>query len=250
VNIAGTVPISIANVVPVSSQAPQLINDAAGTITATTIGATITVGLGQSYQTTIIVSSITGALAQSIVRIQESPDNGVNWRTVYTFEPITVANGARSYKSAVLAITGNRIRYVETVTGITSSITRNIVRSTITTPGLVNQDTRSTNIVNAAFAPVDIPAYGVIRAITVHSSVAPLWLQFHDSLVPVAAGAIPRQSIPISSSAGTILGHNYFGAGRLLPGNNPRVVISNSAFVYTAISFVDANALQLYIEAI
>jgi hypothetical protein len=250
VTIAGTVPTSISSVVPVASQAPELATDVtAATITASVIGPTITLGLGESYQSTIVVSSITGVLAQSIVRIQESPDNGVSWRTVYTFEPITVANGARIYKSAVIASTANRIRYTETLTGTTPSITRAIFRSAISAPGLTNHDTRSQTTYNSNLSSLDIPAYGVIRAISVMPTVAtPLYLQIHDSIAPVAPGTQPRQSIRIPVE-GLVLSEGYFGGGRLLGGAiNPRVAISTTINTYTQISLA-ANTLQLYIEA-
>jgi hypothetical protein len=248
--LAGISPVSIASVVSVASQAPQLTNDTTGTITATTIGATIAVGLGQSYQTTIIVSSITGALARSIVRIQDSPDNGVNWRTVYTFEPITVANGARSYKSPIITATSNRIRLLEEVTGTSPSISRTVFRSSVNAPGSINQDTRSQTIYNANLASIDVPAYGVIRAINALTTLAtPLWIQLHDSITPVAPGAQPRVSIRIPVD-GLTLGSAYFGEGRFWGGLlNPRIAISTSANGYTQISLA-ANTVQLFIEAI
>jgi hypothetical protein len=248
--LAGISPVSIASVVSVASQAPQSTNDAGGTIAATTIGATIAVGPGQSYQTTIIVSSITGALARSIVRIQESPDNGVTWRTVYTFEPITVANGARSYKSPIITATSNRIRLVEEVTGTNPSISRTVFRSSVNAPGSINQDTRSQTIYNANLASIDVLAYGVIKSINALTTIAtPLWVQLHDSITPVAPGSQPRVSIRIPVD-GLTLGSSYFGEGRLWGGLlNPRIAISTSANGYTQISLA-ANTVQLFIEAI
>jgi hypothetical protein len=248
--IAGTVPVSLAGAITTSSQNPQITQIQNGVITASQISSVFGTNAGQSHQFTIFVFSITGALAQSIVRIEESVNGGSSWNTIYTFEPITVANGSRAYKSPILTANGNIFRIIETVTGTTPSINRTYWRSTINAPGLVNQDTRSQTIYNALNASIDTPAYGVIRAITVTPTVAtPIWLQIHDALIPVVAGAQPRQSIRVPVD-GLTLAAAYFGGGRQLGSAiNPRITISTTANTYTPIALA-ANTVQLYIEAI
>ncbi len=247
--IAGTVPVvSVGNTI-VTVIAPQQLTEISSTITASATSAPFLTQPGQSYQISINVTAITGALAQSIARIQESLDAGTTWRTVYVFEEITVAKTARQYRSPVLIASGNRYRYTETVTGTKPSISRTFTRSTINAPGLVNQDTRSSTIYNANLAAIDTPAYGVIRAITLMSTVAtPIWLQIHDALIPVVSGAIPRQCFRIPVD-GLTLGAAYFGNGRQLGSAiDPRITISTTANTYTPISLA-ANTVQLYVEA-
>jgi hypothetical protein len=241
----------IAGTVPVSATSPIITTDLFGVITTTQNNSSIEINPGQSYQVNIEVNSITGVLAQSIVTLQEqSTIAGTTWRTVYAFEPITLAKGVRVYKSPVLTATGSRYRIIETVTGTTPSINRTISRTTIAATGLVNQDTRSQTIYNANLASIDVPAYGVIRAINALTTLAtPLWIQLHDSIAPVAPGAQPRVSIRIPVD-GLSLGSAYFGEGRLWGGLlNPRIAISTSANGYTQISLA-ANTVQLFIEAI
>jgi hypothetical protein len=250
--IAGTVPVVPVGTTTVASQIPQATFDLTGAIGSSQVSAAISINPGQSYQLTINIGSITGTLAQSIVRIQESGDttNSI-WRNVYTFEPITVANGNRPYKSPVITASGNKYRLIEAVSGIGPSINRSVIRSTINAPGLINQDTRSQTIYNANLASIDAAAYGVIRAITVTPTVAtPLWLQIHDTINPIAAGAQPKQSIRIPVD-GLVLGSAYFGNnGRQLgSASDPRIGISTSANGYTAIALA-ANTVQLYIESI
>jgi hypothetical protein len=249
--IAGTVPVVPVGNTTITALAPQSATDIpAGLISASSTTGAIVSPLGVSYQVTINITLITGALTQSIVKIQESPDSGVTWWTVYTFEEITVAKGIRSYKSPIITSSGNRIRYIETVTGTTPNISRTFLKSTINAPGLINQDTRSGTTYNANLAAIDIPAYGVIRAITVMPTVAtPLFLQIHDTANPVVAGVQPRQSFRIPVD-GLKLGADYFGDGRQLGSAiTPRITISTTANTYTPIALA-ANTVQLYIEAI
>ena len=97
-------------------------------ITTTTTTATITV-TGASYSVNIPVTATTGTNPTLDVTIQESDDTGTNWFNVYTFPRITI-NGM--YRSPVLPVRGNRIRYVQTVGGTTPSFTRTINRNAMT----------------------------------------------------------------------------------------------------------------------
>jgi hypothetical protein len=250
--IAGTVPASISGSVMINNQAPSFATDiTAGVITSTTTSGAFGAS-SLSYQVNINVTAINGTNTQSIVRIQESADTGTTWRTVYTFEPITVAKGARIYRSPIFVGTGNRYRYVETVTGTSPIITRSIGRVWISgSSGLVNQDTKSTTVFNTTGAGIDVPAYGVIRAIIAqHQNVGDAWLQVHDSSTPVAANAVPKMTIRITTmQGGLVLGDSFFGSGRLLCGaTDPRITISTTPNTYTSISAFATNEVQLYIE--
>jgi hypothetical protein len=98
---------------------------ASAALTVTTTTAAITPTLGTSYEVNIPVTVVTGTSPTLQVTIQESDDTGTNWFNVYDF-PTIIAVGI--YRSPVLTLTGNRIRYVQTVTGTTPSFTRSIGR--------------------------------------------------------------------------------------------------------------------------
>jgi hypothetical protein len=57
--------------------------------------------------------------------VEEADDSGTNFFTVYQFPTITAVG---TYRSPPLLLRGNRIRYVQTVTGTTPSFTRAITR--------------------------------------------------------------------------------------------------------------------------
>ena len=98
---------------------------ASAAITTTTTTAAFTPTFGSSYNVQIPVTAVTGTTPTMSVAIQESPDGGTNWTTVYTFPTITATG---SYVSPTLTLQGNRVRYVQTLTGTTPSFTRAINR--------------------------------------------------------------------------------------------------------------------------
>lgn len=98
---------------------------ASAALTTTTTTATFTPTFGSSYSVVIPVTVVTGTTPTLDVQIQESDDTGTNWVPVYDFARITAVG---FYRSPVLPLTGNRIRYVQTVTGTTPSFTRAINR--------------------------------------------------------------------------------------------------------------------------
>jgi hypothetical protein len=57
--------------------------------------------------------------------VDESDDGGVSWFRVYDFPRITAAG---TYRSPKLPLTGNRVRYVQTVGGAGASFTRSVNR--------------------------------------------------------------------------------------------------------------------------
>lgn len=105
---------------------PLLVADqTSGALTTTTTSSTITPASGCSYEVNYIVTAVTGTNPTLDVVIQESDDGGTNWFDVYHFLRIT-ASGA--YRSPKISLTGNRVRYVQTVGGTSPSFTRSINR--------------------------------------------------------------------------------------------------------------------------
>jgi hypothetical protein len=74
-----------------------------------------------SYEVSIPVTVVSGTTPTLDVVIQESDDAGTNWFDVYHFPRITAVG---MYRSPKLPLTGNRVRYVQTVAGTTPSFTR------------------------------------------------------------------------------------------------------------------------------
>lgn len=98
---------------------------ASAALTATTTTAAFTPSFGNAYEVNIPVTVVTGTTPTLDVGIEESDDGGTNWFRVYDFPRIT-ATGI--YRSPKLPLTGNRVRYVQTVGGTTPSFTRAINR--------------------------------------------------------------------------------------------------------------------------
>jgi len=105
---------------------PGIIADvASAALTTTTTTSAFTPTFGCSYEVNIPVTAVTGTGPTLDVNVQESDDSGTNWFTVYSFPRIT-ATGI--YRSPKLPLTGNRVRYVQTVGGTSPSFTRAINR--------------------------------------------------------------------------------------------------------------------------
>jgi hypothetical protein len=98
---------------------------ASAAITTTANTSALTPTFGCSYEVNIPVTAVTGTGPTLDVNVQESDDSGTNWFTVYSFPRIT-ATGI--YRSPKLPMTGNRVRYVQTVGGTSPSFTRAINR--------------------------------------------------------------------------------------------------------------------------
>jgi hypothetical protein len=98
---------------------------ASAALTTTTTTAAFTPTFGTSYSVSIPVTAVTGSTPTLDVAIEESDDSGGNWFKVYDFPRIT---GTGIYRSPLIRIVGNRVRYVQTVGGTTPSFTRAINR--------------------------------------------------------------------------------------------------------------------------
>jgi hypothetical protein len=134
------------NVGAVNQSLNLLVADvASAAITTTTTTATLTPTTGVAYTVNIPVTVVSGTNPTMLVSIQESSDTGTNWYTVYTFPLITTTG---SYNSPMIMTTGNRIRYVQTITGSTPSFTRAINRlQSNTSAELVYKNLIDTSIV-------------------------------------------------------------------------------------------------------
>lgn len=131
VNVQNTVPAvavvtTVGAVTASNTGLPGIIADVASApLTTTTTVAAITPTYGCSYEVNIPVTAVTGTTPTMDVVIQESDDTGNNWFDVYAFPRIT---GIGMYRSPKLPLTGNRIRYVQTVGGTSPSFARSVGR--------------------------------------------------------------------------------------------------------------------------
>lgn len=117
---------NVASIASANLGAPLLVADvASAALTTTTTTATFTPTAGVSYEINIPVTAVSGTTPTLDIVVQESDDSGTNWFDVYHFPRIT-ATGI--YRSPKMALTGNRVRYVQTVGGTTPSFTRSINR--------------------------------------------------------------------------------------------------------------------------
>ncbi len=99
---------------------------ASAAITTTTTSATITQGNVQSASFNVAVSAVSGTTPTLDISIEESDDGGTSWYPIFQMARITAAG---IYRTPVIMLSGNRIRYVQTVGGTTPSFTRAISRN-------------------------------------------------------------------------------------------------------------------------
>ena len=122
---SGTVT-TVSSVTSANLAIPGIVADvASAALTTTTTTATITPGSGIAYSVNIPVTAVSGTDPILDVSIEESDNTGTNWFKVYDFPRI---NAVGIYRSPVLRLRGNRIRYVQTVGGVSPSFTRSINR--------------------------------------------------------------------------------------------------------------------------
>lgn len=117
---------------------------ASASITTTATTAAITPTFGISYEVNIPVTAVTGTNPTMDVSIEESDDGGTNWFKVYDFPRITVTG---IYRSPLLPLIGNRVRYVQTLGGTSPSFTRAINRLQSSYPALVHRQLIDRSIV-------------------------------------------------------------------------------------------------------
>lgn len=95
-------------------------------LTSTATSAAITPSNGAvSHEFNVIVTATSGTNQTLDMVVQESDDSGTNWYDVYHFPRITAVG---QYRSPLIPLTGNRIRYVRTITGTSPSFTNSVNR--------------------------------------------------------------------------------------------------------------------------
>jgi hypothetical protein len=100
------------------------ISSAALTSTATSSAVTPAAS-ALSAEFNVIVTAVSGTNPTLDVVVQESDDSGTNWYDIYHFPRITATG---QYRSPLIPHTGNRIRYVRTVSGTSPSFTNAVNR--------------------------------------------------------------------------------------------------------------------------
>lgn len=132
---------------------PGIIADvASAAITSTTTTSAFTPTFGTAFKINVPVTAHAGTNPTLDIEVQESFDSGTNYQTIYQFPQIT---GNGSFNSPLLTSTGNRVRYVQTITGSAGqSFTRAINRMQISAPGtlmrqIIDNAARSTINVNS-----------------------------------------------------------------------------------------------------
>ena len=192
-------------------------------ITTTTTTATLIPTAGNSYQVVIPVTVVSGTTPTMIVRIEESDDTGTNWFTRFTFATI-IATGI--YRSPILKLRGNRVRYVQTIAGTTPSFTRAINRNQRTCTSwsgfpaqLVSAAT--TNATSVLAAPCELTK---LTASNVNA--AARYLKIYDKASAPTVGT----DIPVATY---ILPGNATGAGTNIPLTIPDSFQFGFAFAIT-----------------
>ena len=127
VTITGSNGISVSGSVATQFIPNQISNDiASAALTSTTTSATITPSNNNlSAEFNVIVTAVSGTNPTLDVVVQESDDTGTNWYDTYHFPRITATG---QYRSPLIPLTGNRYRYVRTVTGTSPSFTNAVNR--------------------------------------------------------------------------------------------------------------------------
>lgn len=202
------------------------------TSTSVTPGAVANIGV-YSNSFSVIVTSKSGTNSTLDVVVQESIDNGTNWRDVYHFPRITEIG---NYTSPLIrAIYGTRYRYVQTVGGTTPSFTRSINRIQSTNNGQMYK-----NFINRTINP------------TVTESVTPSYeVDGCDQIqLVVYMGSSPSPVEFILEGSEDNL--NYYELGRLPSKSNAvnQLTITNiiPRYVRARVSSGESNSVINYLQ--
>ena len=117
---------------------PAIIADVASTgLTSSNTSGPFTPTFGVSYEVSVPVTSVIGTSPALDFSIEESDDTGTNWFKVYDFPRIGTAG---IYRSPKLSFYGNRIRYIQTLSGV-GTFTRavNRLQTNDTPPNTIKQ---------------------------------------------------------------------------------------------------------------
>lgn len=106
-----------------------LVNDiASAAITSTTTSGTITpTPVGGAAVFSAAITAVSGTTPTLDIAVEESDDTGTNWYRIYEFPRITATG---FYRSPMIPLNGNRLRYVRTLSGTTPSFTMSLNRIT------------------------------------------------------------------------------------------------------------------------
>lgn len=179
---------TVSSVTAAGLQIPGATADiASAALTTSTTTAAITPTTGISYQVNIPVTAVTGTSPTLDVTIEESDDTGTNWYKVYDFPRITAVG---IYRSPVITLVGNRVRYVQTVGGTTPSFTRSLNRLQAHSRAqflrqLINRtiDPNTLNSTSAVLGVADATNFNVLIRCTAQTTAATITLQFsHDNV--------------------------------------------------------------------
>lgn len=117
---------AVSSVTSSHSGIPLTVADvASAALTTTTTASAITPASGITYNVNVPVTAVSGTSPTLDFSIEESDDAGTNWYKVYDFPRITAVG---MYRSPLLKLRGNRVRYVQTVGGTSPSFTRAVNR--------------------------------------------------------------------------------------------------------------------------
>ena len=194
---------------------PGIIADvASAAITSSASVAAITPTFGCSYQVNIPVTAVTGTNPTMDVSIEESDDSGTNWFRVYDFPRITAVG---FYRSPLLPLTGNRVRYVQTIGGTSPSFTRAINRLQSSQPAqpLLAQplyddsSTITSSVTSQAMPAMSSPGWQAVLAVTAASGTTPSlavtieeqvdgtnWARLYEFPAITAVGALRSPILP------------------------------------------------------
>jgi hypothetical protein len=112
---------------PINSIATDITSAA---LTSTATSAAFTPTASGSAEFNVIVTAVSGTNPTLDVVVQESDDSGTNWFDIYQFPRITATG---QYRSPLIPMVGNRVRYVRTVGGTTPSFTNSVNRLIVNT---------------------------------------------------------------------------------------------------------------------
>lgn len=126
--INGGTATGVTTVATASLAANLIVNDiTSAALTTTATSAAITPAASSlSQEFNVIVTAVSGTNPTLDVVVQESDDSGTNWYDTYHFPRITATG---QYRSPLIPLTGNRVRYVRTIGGTgTPSFTNSVNR--------------------------------------------------------------------------------------------------------------------------
>jgi hypothetical protein len=200
---------------------PGIIADVpSAALATTTTTAAITPSNGISYEVNIPVTVVTGSGPTLDVSIEESDDTAANWYKVYDFPRITAVG---IYRSPTIQLTGNRVRYVQTVGGGTPSFTRAINRLQSSYPATIQRQLidRTISLTTLSSTTATIISQDCTTA----------------SQLMINVGAITTTAPQLQLEGSNDFGTSWFSIG------SPLTAVANST-VQTTVASINAGLLR------